>query len=136
MGLNPVYTIPVKFEDKTLAATPTVFCFRARAAGTLKAAYVYDTTAVANNATNYMVLTLTNTGAAGAGTTSMATLSAAAASGNMCEAGIAKAMTNSTTAANLRFVAGDMIKLVKTEGGGGLDFTEGQAFIEVAYEQD
>jgi hypothetical protein len=40
-------------------------------------------------------------------------------------------MTNSTTASYLNFDAGDIIKLVKTEGGGGLDFTTGAFQLDV-----
>lgn len=132
--VHPI-SIQIKPEDKTVAATPTIFAFVAPEAGTVVGCYAFDTTNVAKNATNYMILTLTNTGAAGAGTVSMGTLSGNGASGNMVTAGIPAAFTLSTTAANLQFAKGDIIKLVKTEAAGGLDFTEGSFQLDVIYAQ-
>lgn len=120
-------SIFVKPEDKTFAATPTIFMWRAAFPGRLAACYASDETGVAADPTNYMTLTLTNTGAAGAGTTSMATHVGTAA----ITAGVPKAFTNSTTDANLEFAAGDIIKMVKTEAGSGQDFADGRFQLDV-----
>lgn len=135
---DPIRTnsIPVKPEDKTCAGTPTIFAFRAREAGTIVGCYAFDTTNVVKNATNYCTFTLTNTGQAGAGTTNMGSITGNGASGNMVDAGIPAAFTLSATLANRRFAAGDIIKIVKTEAAGGLDFTEGSFQIDVVYAQD
>lgn len=129
--LTPI-SIFVKPEDKTFAATPTIFMFRAQQAGTVLGCYVSDETGVAADPTNYMTLTLTNTGQAGAGTTSMGTHVGTAA----ITAGVPKAFTLSTTLTHRRFVAGDIIKMVKTEAASGQDFADGRFQLDVIYAQD
>ncbi len=121
------HSIILKPEDKTVAATPTLFFWRAAFPGRVAGCYASDETGVAADPTNYMTLTLTNTGAAGSGTTSMATHVGTAA----IAAGVPKAFTLSTTAANLEFAAGDIIKVVKTEAGLGQDFADGRLQLDV-----
>jgi hypothetical protein len=120
MCADKVLSITLKPEDKTLAATPTVFVWRAPFIGRVLGFYAIDQAGVAADPTNYMTLTLTNAGQAGAGTTSMATAVGTAA----FTAEVPKAFTLSTTAANLEFVAGDIIELIKTEAASGQDFVE------------
>ena len=120
LSADKILCIPFKPEDKTLAATPTLFVWRAPCAGEVVGFYAIDQTGVAADASNYMTLTLTNAGQAGAGTTSMATRAGTTA----FTAEVPNAFTLSTTSANLRFVAGDIIELIKTEAGSGQDFVE------------
>ncbi|MFZ5426668.1 MAG: hypothetical protein ACOZEN_06815 [Thermodesulfobacteriota bacterium] len=127
MCADKVLSIFVKPEDKTLAATPTIFMWRAPFAGRVIGCYASDETGVAADATNYMTLTLTNTDADGTGTTSMGTHVGTAA----VAAGVPKAFTLSTTAASIEFDAGDIIKLVKTEAGTGQDFTDVRFQLDV-----
>lgn len=127
LSAGKVLSIFVKPEDKTFAATPTIFMWRAPFAGQVVGCYVSDETGVAADPTNYMTLTLTNTGAAATGSTSMGTHVGTAA----IAAGIPKAFTLSTTAANLVFAAGDIIKMVKTEAASGQDFADGRFQLDV-----
>ena len=113
-------SISMKPEDKTVAATPTLFVWRAAFPGKVAGFYATDQTGVAADASNYMTLTLTNAGQAGAGTTSMATYVGTTA----FAAEVPNAFTLSTTASSLEFVAGDIIELIKTETGSGQDFVE------------
>lgn len=86
--------------------------------------------AMTANDTNYVTLTLRNRGAAGAGTTTLATRAYTVAGGNSV-AGQAEVLTLSATAADLLGAVGDVLTAQFTHTASGLAIPAG--LIEVIY---
>jgi hypothetical protein len=131
MSGRELISVVIKPEDKTVAGNNVVMGYwRAPCTCTLVGAYAVDTTNLAKAASAYLTITVTNSGQAGAGTTAMATGNASGSSGNWIAAGVHTALTVSTTATYDECVAGDIIKVVKTEASTGQDFTEGSVQLD------
>jgi len=96
---------------------------------TIKVTGVYYTpdTAVTGDDTDNYTLAVQNKGAAGTGTTAVASLELA--TDVDMTANVAKAITVSTTAANLLVSDGHALTLKKTEANSGLALPEGQVTI-------
>lgn len=84
----------------------------------LEAAYLAFIAALTGAATNHPKFSIINKGAAGTGTTEMAAL-AFATTAVTAGAGAPKALTLSTTPANLLVAAGDIIAIVSEQVGTG-----------------
>lgn len=89
--------------------------------------YWVPAAAVTGHTTDYFTATVTNRGAAGAGTTAVAAL--AFTNAVTAAAFAAKTLTASATAADLNVVEGDVLTLDKTVAASGLAMPDGQ--IEV-----
>jgi len=87
-------------------------------AGTLVSAKVVGGSGI-GQATNYSSLAVINKGAAGAGTTNMASYAFDNGTTHALTAYVPLALTNDGTPANLNFVAGDVITLKKTHTASG-----------------
>jgi hypothetical protein len=98
-------------------------------AGTVTAASFTPEAAITGDNTNTRTLTLRNTGQAGAGTTTVATL--AFTTGNNGVAFDEKAFTLSGTPANLVVAEGDVLTVVETVAGSGLANPGGR--VEVTF---
>lgn len=98
--------------DDSFALSPMPFAGKVTAC-----TYVPEAASTGDN-TNYRTYTLVNKGAAGAGTTVMATL--ALTTGVDLVAFDEKALTVSATAADLVFAAGDVLAFVSTHTASGL----------------
>ena len=106
--------VPIGLLDST--GSPARFIFRAPEQCLLRQIYVVDGTTMAASNSNAALFTFKNIGAAGAGTTTVATQTNTIA-GLVLTADVPKASTMSTTAADLELAEGDMIQLTLTETG-------------------
>ena len=108
--------------DTTVAIVARV-PFRATVTG----AYFLPTVAATGHTTNYATLTVTNKGAAGAGTTEVASL--ALTSGVDLVAFDEKPITLSTTSASLNVAEGYIVSIAVAKAGTGLAIGQGKAGI-------
>lgn len=99
-------------------------------AGTLTAVGYATVTAITGANTNTRSVTLVNKGAAGSGTTVMATLQFD--SGVNTTANVPKTITLSATPANLQVAAGDVLQWQSTHIGTGIADPGGLALITIA----
>ena len=125
-GINSVHAISLARGVTTAATVYWV----APWAGTLSAVKVVDTANVTANDTNYMTVTATNVGSDGSGSTAMASGNSKATGGLTFAANVATALTNSSTPADLKFSAGDVIKVVAAASGIGT-FTNATLQLDV-----
>lgn len=114
-GVNAVHA-QVLARGITTAAT---IYWVAPWAGTLSALKVVDSADVTPSDTNYMTVAAVNVGSAGTGNTSMASATTKTTGGLAFSAHVATSITLSTTAANLKFSAGDVIKVTATAAASG-----------------
>jgi hypothetical protein len=104
--------------------------YSAPQAGTLTAVGYATVTAITGANTNTRSVSLVNKGAAGSGTTVMATLQFD--SGVNTTASVPKTITLSATAANLVVAAGDILQWQSTAVGTGIADPGGLALITIA----
>lgn len=88
---------------------------------------------VTGAATNNFALAVQNKGQAGVGTTAV-TATKTYASGTDSVAHDAEELTLSTTAANLKLVAGDVLVLVRTVNGTGIAMPDGLCEVHFQYD--
>lgn len=130
--INKVQVVPA-LRGVLTGAVPLngVYYFKAPQAGTLVAAYVADTATLAASDTDYMTFTVTNLTNSSA---VMASATTKAASLDGLAANVPEAVTLSATAANLKFSAGDVIKVEAAAAASGT-MTQGSVDLHVVYGQ-
>jgi hypothetical protein len=119
--VQPVSTVGNDLNTNVLSAPQ---------AGTLTAVGYATVTAITGAATNTRSVTLVNKGAAGTGTTSMATLQFD--SGVNTVANVPKVITLTTTAADRVVAAGDVLQFQSTHVGTGIADPGGLLLITIA----
>ncbi|TXH18665.1 MAG: hypothetical protein E6R03_01775 [Hyphomicrobiaceae bacterium] len=124
------YTAQVPAQGTAGTAQATIID-RMRVAGTVTAAGLIPTGAVAADGTDYRVWTIYNRGTSGSGTTVVATLSTLSSAEGALTDNDEKAFTLSGTAANLVVAEGDVLEVAETVGGSGKTHTGGKLFIKV-----
>ncbi|MHB9075795.1 MAG: hypothetical protein ACYC6G_20020 [Desulfobaccales bacterium] len=139
MGRHPASSIPGMTYSRLaaaaaaaspLGATVNNGRFVAHKALRVKGVKVVAEAAVTGADTNSVTLALRNLGAAGAGTTDVATL--ALANGTDLAADTPRALTLNTTAANLLVAAGDVLTFRQVKVGNGMNIAA--MHCEVEYE--
>jgi hypothetical protein len=100
---------------------------RAEADGVISAVYYVPASTITGANTNTRKVVLVNKGAAGSGTTAIATLQFN--SGVNATADIAKTITLSTTAADLAVTSGDVLQWQSTHVGSGITDPGGLAVV-------
>ena len=110
--------VPVAWATAATADEHPVF--RAPYACEVKAVRYVPESAITGHATNYATLSLQNKGAAGTGTTEVASFAFDTATTDDVAAMDEKAITLSGTAANLDLATGDVVSIKKAVAGTGL----------------
>lgn len=128
-GQTPKVEIKAQQVDAAAVAvdTQTVVC-EAPVTGTIDRVGYIPISAITGANTNSRTLTVTNRGAAGSGSTNVATL--ALTSGVNAPADAEKAVALSGTPANLNVTAGDVITFESTHVGTGIADPGGEVVIE------
>ena len=114
-----------------LASTQNIIPIVAPFSGRLYAVYITDTAAITASDTDYIDVTVTNKGAAGAGTTTMATATTeTSATGGLGDvaADVATEITLASEYADACFSAGDVIYVDTTFASSGA-FTNGAVHV-------
>lgn len=100
-----------------IAATATVIVAKMTQKGTVVGASIVSDTAISTSDTNYWAFQFTNKGAAGSGSTAIATKNTMATGGVALTAYVEQALTLSSTPANLVVNAGDIVVITATKTG-------------------
>ena len=131
-GAAANFQVPVLMGSAhALASTECIIPIVAPFSGRLTGVYITDTTAITASDTDYIDVTVTNKGAAGAGTTTMATgTTETTTSGGIGDvsADVATAIPLSSTYASTVFSAGDVIYVDVTFASSGA-FTAGAVHV-------
>lgn len=135
-ALDPTQGAPYKrIHQRTMTAVATAGndlntdIIQVDTAGVVKSVSYVPAAAITGAATNNRTLSLVNKGAAGAGTTVIATLNFA--SGTNAAADVARAITLSGTAANLAVAVGDILQWQSTHIGTGIADPGGLAVVTI-----
>lgn len=104
----------------TAGTVQTTIIGEAPTTGTVTAASITPNAAVTGHASNYRTFTLTNKTSAGAGTTAIASFATSSTPANDLAAGDERALTLSSTAADLDVAEGDIIAVVETVAASGV----------------
>lgn len=123
-----VATVPAA----TIAATQDQVVGESPVAGTVTAVSIKSEAAVTAHATDYRTFTLINKGAAGAGTTVVASLALDTPTTDNLVAFDEKALNLSGTAADLVVAEGDVLAIAETVAGNGLAHSGYQVNVEIA----
>jgi hypothetical protein len=133
---NASYEAPLsRTEQRTVVAVGTAGndlttnIARVEADGVISAVYYVPASGITGANTNTRKIVLVNKGAAGSGTTAIATLQFN--SGVNATADVAKTITLSTTAADLAVTAGDILQWQSTHVGSGITDPGGLAVLVV-----
>jgi len=132
MGLDIQPQTAVAYLGPFTGSTGTELpCFAAEVACRIVAIDAVDITGITAHASNNGILTVTNKGTTGSGTTSVAARTTDTVSTDDIDAFAAWAITLSTTQANLEVAAGESLAFKLTEAGTGQDL--GGVAIAVHY---